>query len=380
MSKLSKEEKERLAKLTKAAFELPMPNLEETDPFEIFEGLGFFGIPKNKTKPLNRAEKAIGKIYGKDYIDRRAKEMGVKPKVWLKRRAGLHISDFEPGSGRRRTGFTDKTMATIQKAKDIIDQYNVRLTIRQIYYRFVGEQLIENSLKSYKNLAGVLANAREAGYIPYNKIVDTSRAVIKSNSWTSPKDFFETVRKAYKKNLLEDQDSYIEVWVEKDALRSVFEPITDSFDVNLVIGKGYPSHSALYEASNRIGRNSDKTTKILYFGDFDPSGEDIFRDVQVRMERLFGKYAEFTKVALTLEDIEEYKLPPAPAKRTDVRFERFVQAHGDISVELDALPPDALVEKIKDSILRNIDVDKYQIRLDQEETERAEIERLVKTL
>lgn len=312
--------------------------------------------------------------------------------ILIKEFAGKKMPDFEFGNpfeifdsltgngfGRKK-GFSSKTMAIIKKAQDIIGQYNVRLTVRQIYYRFVGEQLIENNIKSYKRLASVLAKARESGYIGYDKIVDRTRQVIKSNSWTSPKDFFETVKKAYRKNLLDNQDNYIEVWVEKDALAGVFEPITDAFDINLVVGRGYPSHSALYDASLRMNKNSDKTKKVLYFGDFDPSGEDIYRDVQVRMRDLFGQVADFTKVSLTLEDIETYNLPPAPAKRSDSRTNAFVAKNGDVSVELDALPPDILENKIKEAILDNIDIAKYQIRLDQEDAEKLEIERLIQNI
>ena len=338
----------------------------DINPFEIFES--FFG----EGKAMKHEKRAAEMLGGEKWAKRKVEE-GVNPLSWIR---AFQRGD-EPHSPR---GFAPKTMAIIQKAKEIISQYDVRLTIRQVYYRLVAEQVIENSHKSYKNLDGVLVKAREAGYIPYEKFVDTSRSVLKSNSWTSPKEFFETVKKAYRKTLLDDQDNYIEVWVEKDALRSVFEPVTDSFDINLGIGKGYTSHTALYDASRRIAEHPDKTIKILYFGDFDPSGKDIFRNLKVRTRELFGISADFEMVSLTREDIETYKLPPAPAKRLDTRFNSFVQEHGDISVELDALPPNILEEKIKESILKNIDIDKYQIRLDQEKTERKEIEKLIQKI
>lgn len=327
----------------------------DINPFEVFES--FFGT-------MNKTEKRASEITGIKNVGRL--------------RALMNCSEL--GSGNRRHGFSPKTMAIINKANEIISQYNVRLTIRQVYYRLVAEQVIENSHKSYKNLDGVLVKAREAGYIPYEKFVDTSRSVLKSNSWTNPKAFFETVKKAYRKTLLDDQNNYIEVWVEKDALRSVFEPVTEAFDVTLGIGKGYTSHTALYDASKRIAEHPDKTIKILYFGDFDPSGEDIFRNLKVRTRELFGVTADFEKVSLTREDIDTYKLPPAPAKRSDTRFENFVQEHGDISVELDALPPNILEEKIRESILRNIDIEKYKTRLDQEKTEREAIEKLIQKI
>lgn len=271
--------------------------------------------------------------------------------------------------------FHRETLKLILKANEFISQYKIPLTVRQIYYRFVGEQLIENSLKSYKKIATILAEAREQEFIEYASIVDRTRQVIKPSSWSNPSDFFQTVRKAYKKTLLVDQDNYIEVWVEKDALVGVFEPITEKYDINLVSGRGYPSHSALYQASVRA--NTDKTIKYLYFGDFDPSGEDIFRDIRERMANLFGIQAEFEKVALTEEDIKKYNLPPAPTKITDSRTTQFVAKHGDVSVELDALPPDVLTEKIEEAIMKNLDMTKYQNQLQLQLQDKEQIDQLI---
>lgn len=259
----------------------------------------------------------------------------------------------------RMFGVTAKTMAVIGKANQIIDQYNVPLTVRQIYYRFVGEGLIENSLKSYKRIASILARGREESIIPYEKIVDRTREASVVTSWSSPKSFFETVKTAYRKDMLEQQENYVEVWVEKDALAGLFEPVCDYYGVTLVSGRGYPSHSALYEASKRF-RRTKKDAYVFYFGDFDPSGEDIYRDLQDRMENLFDVVPSFKKVSLTYDEIRIYNLPPAPAKKTDSRFRNFVRDNGNLAVELDALPPNVLVSKIRNSIEGVLDMELFE--------------------
>jgi len=276
--------------------------------------------------------------------------------------------------------FRPKTLATIDKANQIISQYDMPLTVRQIYYRFVGEQLIENSLKSYKSLASTLARAREHGLIDYNSIVDRTRQAIKPSSWGSSKDFLNTVKTAYKHTLVSNQDNYIEVWVEKDALAGIFEPITAKYDVHLVVGRGYPSLSALYRASNRISRQSDKGAQVLYFGDFDPSGKDIFRDIQDRLMMHFGIKAQYELVALTQDDIEEHKLPPSPAKKTDSRAKDFISQYGDVSWELDALPPDVLTQKIISSIESKLDLSEYEEQLQVQAGEQSKIEKLISSI
>lgn len=271
-----------------------------------------------------------------------------------------------------------KTLALIEKVQQLIKEYSMPLTVRQIYYRVVSLQLIENSTKSYKNFDNKLVIAREEHLIPYSAIIDRTRQAIKSSSWSSPKEFFDTVKNAYRRRLLADQDNYVEVWVEKDALAGLFEEITNKYDVYLVVGRGYQSLSALYQASVRF--KQAKAIKILYFGDFDPSGEDIFRDIRERMSRLFDLQPDFEKVALTREDIDYYNLPPNLIKRSDSRARNFISRHGDLSVELDALPPDVLLQKVEDSIVKHLDMTKYEKQLERELEDKEQIEELIESV
>jgi hypothetical protein len=60
-------------------------------------------------------------------------------------------------------------------------------------------------------------------------------------------------------------------------------------------------------------------------------------------------------IAILKEDIERYILPPEFTKTTDPRQKKFVARHGDQAVELDALPPDVLRERLIESVERNLD-------------------------
>ena len=102
---------------------------------------------------------------------------------------------------------------------------------------------------------------------------------------------------------------------------------------------------------------------LLYFGDFDPSGVDIERDLEDRLSRYGAKDFKVKRIALTAEQIRHYDLPPMPVKRSDARAESFMATHGDRSVELDALDPNLLQDIVKNSILENIDVRKWNARV-----------------
>lgn len=156
--------------------------------------------------------------------------------------------------------------------------------------------------------------------------------------WADLSAFSDAALSSYRRDVWGGQVGYLEVWLEKDALSGIFERALNPYGVTLNVGRGYDSWSSIYEASERYG---DGTVTVLYFGDFDPSGEDMVRSLVDRLG-FFDCYAPIEKVALTVEDIERYELPPNPAKRTDTRSAAFIARYGDQAVELDALPPDVL--------------------------------------
>ena len=103
-----------------------------------------------------------------------------------------------------------------------------------------------------------------------------------------------------------------------------------------------------------------KSIHILYFGDFDPSGEDMVRDLQKRIMLYGAPTATVHKIALTKDQVKTWKLPPAPVKKSDKRAAKFIEAHGDISaVELDALDPEDLQNIVKTTIEGYIDPVKW---------------------
>ncbi|RLB81450.1 MAG: hypothetical protein DRH17_09130, partial [Deltaproteobacteria bacterium] len=151
------------------------------------------------------------------------------------------------------------------------------------------------------------------------------------------------------------QKYFVELWIEKDALRGFFEPYARRYRVNLVVCRGYPSVTRLREAKEQRHVPSDVKYVVLYFGDFDPSGEDIFRWIN---EELKPYNIEVHKVALTKEQVIRYKLPPMIPKKSDPRYKKYVAKYGEVAVELDALHPAILRDIIRKSILKYMDIHK----------------------
>jgi hypothetical protein len=189
--------------------------------------------------------------------------------------------------------------------------------------------------------------------------------------WTDLSDFAETARQAYRRDVWATQPEYVEVWLEKDALSGIFEDVLRGYGVTLNVGRGFDGWDSIRNAAARYYERHDdgRDVTVLYFGDFDPSGEDMVRSLRERLE-WFGYCPEVVKCALTKEDIRRYRLPPDFAKKTDSRAAKFIARHGDVSEELDALPADVLRNRLVTEVESRLDLDALGKVRDQEKVER----------
>jgi hypothetical protein len=190
--------------------------------------------------------------------------------------------------------------------------------------------------------------------------------------WSGLPEFAETASAAYRRDVWDSQPVRIEVWLEKDALSGIFEDALDHYGVTLNVGRGFDGWDSIHNAAGRLGGED----VILYFGDFDPSGEDMVRSLRERLDDQ-GARPEIIKCALTFGDIERYELPADFTKASDTRSAAFVAKWGDVSVELDALPIEVLRERIVTEIESRMDLAALQSIHVREEEER---QRLVQAL
>lgn len=228
------------------------------------------------------------------------------------------------------------------------------MTVRQVFYQLVSRGVIAKTESEYKQtVVRLLTEMRRADEIPFGWIADNTRWMRKPRTYSSLASMLQQSTRLYRRALWDDQDVYVEVWLEKDALAGMLYEETEPWDVPLIVTRGYASVSYLYEAAAAIAAE-DKPAYLYYFGDFDPSGCDITRAVE-RGLREFAPEAEihFQRVAVTREQIAQWELPTRPTKQTDSRSKNF---EGE-SVEVDAIPPAQLRSLVRGCIERHIDRD-----------------------
>jgi hypothetical protein len=246
-----------------------------------------------------------------------------------------------------------RTEALLQVAVEVLTEHRP-MTVRQVYYQLVSRQVIENSRSQYQAVSNALVAARKDGAIAWEWIEDRLRRPRRVSMWDGLGDFAETAQAVYRRDVWVTQPGYIEVWLEKDALSGIFEDELEGYGVTLNVGRGYDGWDSIHNASDRFGDRED--VSVLYFGDFDPSGEDMVRSLRERLG-FFGCHPQLIKCALTADDVRRYQLPSDVTKATDTRRAGFVAKFGDVSVELDALPVNALRARLVEEVERRMDLD-----------------------
>jgi hypothetical protein len=268
----------------------------------------------------------------------------------------------------KRKRFHQETNITIKMANIIINEYlqqGYSLTLRQLYYQFVARDIIKNSQKEYDRLGKIINDARLAGLIDWDAIVDRTRNMQMLSFWDSPAEILHSASKSFRLDIWSSQSIYVECWIEKEALVGVIERVCNKWRIPFFACRGYVSQSEQWRAANRI-KGIGKHSIIFHLGDHDPSGIDMTRDIEDRF-RLFGcNNVEIVRLALNMDQVEKYNPPPNPAKMTDTRSNHYVDEYGYDSWELDALNPEIINDLIESNVKPFIDFKRWDDMLIQE--------------
>jgi hypothetical protein len=305
--------------------------------------------------------------------------------------------------------FGDANRRIIQIASQIAEEYaadGYDLTLRQLYYQFVARGYIANRQSEYKRLGSIVNDARLAGLIDWGHLVDRTRNLQSPSVWDDPEHIIGVVARSYRLSRWDDQPVRVEVWVEKEALAGVVAQACEPLGVPWFACRGYVSQSELWSSAQRLGRylRGGQQVVVLHLGDHDPSGIDMTRDNRERlndfiridahhalnaagqldtthtvgeiwdaMDEHYGSHrVDVRRIALNMDQIDQYDPPPNPAKLTDSRVGNYLVEYGSESWELDALPPDVLSTLIRDEAMALVN-DELWLGIEEREAEETEL-------
>ena len=283
----------------------------------------------------------------------------------------------------RNDSITPKRSVQIQLINNILEEYDQQgyiLTLRQLYYQLVARDIIANKVSEYTKTMKTLTMGRMNGLIDWSMIEDRSRRPYLDYFVSGISDALNDTIAQYKLDRQDGQPYAIEIWTEKDAVSNILKRVSRYYHIRLSVNRGYTSVSAMYSAYQRMYSQLatfNRGTKILYVGDHDPSGLDMIRDIEERLEE-FGMYdCDVIPVALTMDQITEFNPPPNPAKINDPRASRYIAEHGDESWELDALEPEVLRSITEKAVKDFLDQDLFDDMIHQEEKDKMRLEEII---
>lgn len=268
-------------------------------------------------------------------------------------------------------------------------------SVRAVCYQLFTRQVITSMAKNETNrVSEQLREARERELIPWDWIVDETREPETITAWDDPVAYFETVKRAYRKNRWADQVLHAEIWSEKGTVRGTLAPVLTEYGVTFRVMHGYGSTTVLHDIAEASARSRTPWV-ALYVGDWDPSGLHMSEvDLPGRLRRYGGEVA-IERVALQQNHLlVDPSLPsfPAKEKKSDARYRWFQtwsrevhaatgdpRLNGNRCWELDALNPKVLRRDVEKAILQRLDVAAWKAAAITEEAERDSIVSILAT-
>jgi hypothetical protein len=252
--------------------------------------------------------------------------------------------------------------------------YDMRpMTVRQVFYQATVRSIVEKSEAGYAKVQTDLVAMRRDGTLPYSWLADNTRWQRKPQTFSGIEQALDDTARLYRKSLWLNAGSYVEVWLEKDALSGVVLPVTADYDVPLMVARGYASLSFLHSAAEYID-TLDVPTYIYHLGDYDPSGVNAGEKIEQTLRELAPRAdIRFERIGVTPAQIVRWSLPTRPTKQSDSRARGF----GDISVELDAIDPGTLRDLVKSYIEMHLPARELAVLRAAEESERTLLKDIV---
>jgi hypothetical protein len=219
-------------------------------------------------------------------------------------------------TGRRASSFAmqarrDDIFAIVQEIEPC--------SVRQASYQCVVRGVVEKTERGYMKVQTALVAMRRSGRVPYGWLTDGTRWRIKPTTFSSIEQALQRTASTYRKALWDDIDAHVEIWLEKDALSGVVDRVTSDYDVGLHVARGFASLSFLAESAEDIVEIG-KPTFVYHLGDHDPSGRNAGEKIDETLREMAPSVdITFERLAVTVEQIEQYDLPLRPTKQDDPR-------------------------------------------------------------
>jgi hypothetical protein len=254
---------------------------------------------------------------------------------------------------KKGRGMARRSLDLIEQMRDITKAVKP-VTGRGVGYKLFTAGLIPSMANpEMQRVYRLLKEARERGLIPWEWIVDETRAIERVSTWADPEHSARCVARSYRRDFWDQQPRRVEVWSEKGTVRGVLGPVLDSYAVGFRVMHGFSGATRVYDVSQD---DDGRELVALYVGDLDPSGMYMSEaDLPKRLAAYGGDHVTLKRIALTQKQVSDLPSFPAKDKRKDPRYRWFIANHGTRCWELDAMDPRELRRCVQSAIKKLIE-------------------------
>lgn len=288
-----------------------------------------------------------------------------------------------------------------------VELQDIPMSVRRVFYAMVTQGVIDNTHAQYRKVSGVLLKLRRGGWLDWDHIIDDTRGSHKTAEYENAEACVKAALKRFRLDRWKDQENCVEVWVEKRGHVSALFEITDTYDVPIVENGGRKALTYEQVEPLLVAQTEGKKNVVLYVGDYDPSGLQMDENM-IQQLNSWGVVGEWTRVALTLEQVQAMEIPRAytvPDTASDSWWKKnpgaevvghdksgrplvnklekdpnakwFKDNHGGelFQVEVDAIEVPALRELVREAIKEHLNPKKYDAVLKDEKEQRENMEK-----
>lgn len=238
-----------------------------------------------------------------------------------------------------------KSISKLNFAMAKIQSVPYKVSGRWLFYQLVQEGYAVK--KDYDKIISLLSRVRKnfwGGWTP-DILTDSVRECV----WKGEPLYLRDIQL----DAIANQDYYVQLWFEAQAMYQQFEYYTRDYRVSLIPFRGDCSIPIKWEIAKKLetmAQKYQKPIKVLYFGDYDEKGLQIYISALKDIRAWCNVDFDVERVGLTLEQAQRLNLPENPLKPHAYQWEALSDKDastlilGAVTKYLRKIPDD-LVEK-----------------------------------
>ena len=274
--------------------------------------------------------------------------------------------------------FYKPTRSILDAISDVLDSYSHAVSLRQVFYRLVALEVVENTPENYGKVGRICTDGRYSGCLDWDKIEDETRGCYGASDWEDGNAALEDRLNEFRLDWWKDSPYHVELWMEKRGMLSSFLPVAEEYHVQVVTCGGTDSTSNIWEAVCRLSAHRDKDVRLLGFFDLDPTGDWLQESIPERLSEFAehgGIVPTWERVLLNLDQAEGLAEGTLERLGKDPRAKRFEEKYGRLfQIELDAVEPDKIERIVREAIEQYVDIETVAAIRTEEMRQRMELQ------